>query len=193
MAFKNGDIFSVMADEICRGARHIIDAETPSRTADDGLAIIGRNSEWLHGWKTNQRPCRMDRQKYLAASARKRLRQEISESIEGKHASDPEYRATAREYAAEYYQQNKERILAMRKAKWEFDPEFRARSLARKAEYRKSHPEVDKAIAKKYRDSGRKKNTNVQQAKRAKAIRRFIREMLCDECLVVLHDLLMSN
>ena len=181
MTFDTQSIYSVMADEICRGKRHVRDTDTGA-TCDDGLSIRGGKNNWKGGSKGRKRGI-------LSMARRYQMQKEVSDLMKN-NPDIPYWKA--------YYEANRDHIRESRKKRYETDEEFKRRNLERKRLrrvsdpdwhakekeakklYCKTHPEIIKASSK--RDQARKK-----------LIRQFIREQLCDECLQALHGLLIST
>jgi hypothetical protein len=62
--------------------------------------------------------------------------------IRERRKKDPQWHEENKQYFREYYQKNRERRLALQKAKNLKDPTLRARSRINSANYRKNHPEL---------------------------------------------------
>ena len=182
MSFSIDDIFDVMADEICRGRRHVVDRET-GVTVDDGLEIIGKKRRWKSDvWKRERKERR------LSVSRRYQMRKDVAELLMSR--SDISY-------SKAYYECNRELISKRNKERYSSDEEHRLRLLDRKRFYRKNsvpYQEHEKEYNRKRRllHPEKKKEENSRRAEKERLIRKFIRESLCDDCLQTLHVILSS-
>ena len=195
MAFSSQDIFGVMADEICRGKRHVVDAENSQVTADDGLHLVGRNAKWLDGWKSKRLGSHKHRERFLDKEKRERLRRGIegfmrsySQRSDGSDGLPPPER---------YYAKNRGYILEKAKSNWT-DAEFRERKKAYRIAWIEAHPEEYRQQREKWKKTQKdkpnykemKRLENRRSCDRERIIRKFVKESLCDDCLVLFHTAL---